>query len=66
MTKAELIELMFEYSDDTMVVIPGYQGGLSDVSWVEEVKLKLNVNSAWYYGPHEAEDDGDTVAIYLH
>jgi hypothetical protein len=65
MTKAELIEMMFDYPDDTMVVIPGYEGGLSDVTHVEDVKLKLNINSAWYYGPHEDDKDGDTDAIYL-
>lgn len=64
MTKAELIEMMSEYPDETMVVIPGYESGLSDVMHVEDVKLKLNVNIAWFYGPHE--DRGDTDAIFIH
>ena len=66
MTKAELIEAMSEFPDETMVVIPSFEGGLSDVDYVEDVKLKLNANSAWWYGPHEDDKDGDTDAIYIH
>ena len=66
MTKAELIEALSEYPDDTMVVVSGYEGGRKDVTEVDQIKLKLNANVAWYYGPHEEEEDGDTDAIYLH
>ena len=66
MTKAELIEMMSEYPNETMVVVSGYEGGKKDVTEVDQIKLKLNVNDSWYYGPHEEEEDGDTVAIYLH
>ena len=66
MTKAELIVALREYPDDTMVVVSGYEGGRKDVTEVDQIKLKLNVNDSWYFGPHEEEDDGDTDAIYLH
>ena len=66
MTKAELIEMMSEYPEDTMVVIQGYEGGLEDITEVEKIKLKLNYNTSWYYGPHKADNNGDTDAIYLH
>jgi hypothetical protein len=32
MTKAELIEMLSEYPDETMVVIQGYEGGLEDIT----------------------------------
>jgi hypothetical protein len=66
MTKAELIEALNEYPDDIMIVIPGHEGGRKEVEWAEGIKLKLNVNTVWYYGPHEEESDGDTDAIYIH
>jgi hypothetical protein len=65
MTKAELIEMMREYPDDTMVVIQGYEGGLEDITEIEKIKLKLNYNTSLFYGPHKEDDDGDTDAIYL-
>jgi hypothetical protein len=66
MTKAELIEALSPFPDDTMIVIPGYEGGRKEVEWTEEIKLKLNVNTEWYYGPHEEDTRGDTNAIYIH
>ena len=66
MTKAELIDALSEYPDDTMVVISGYEGGRKEVAEVCQIKLQLNVNVSRYYGPHEEGDDGDTDAIYLH
>jgi hypothetical protein len=66
MTKAELIDALSEYPDDTMVVVSGYEGGRKDIAEVEKIKLKLNYNTSCYYGPHKADNNGDTDAIYLH
>ena len=62
MTKAELIEMMSEYPDDTVVVVRGWDGGQAPVD-VEWVKLKL---TPWVDDPYEIDEDGDTDAIYLH
>lgn len=56
MTVAELIMLLEKWPNMTQrVVINGYEGGHHDLKAesLREVKLKLNVNTVWYYGPHE-------------
>jgi hypothetical protein len=37
MTKAELIDALSEYPDDTVVVIRGYEGGRKDIGEVEKL-----------------------------
>lgn len=54
MTVAELIEALQQIEDkNTPVVVLGYEGGLRDVSDVASVQMHLNVNTEWFYGPHE-------------
>lgn len=53
MTKKELIEMLSPYPDDILVCVNGYEGGYNEVSNLEETKLVLNVNTAWFYGKHE-------------
>lgn len=60
MNAEELIEELKKVPPKTMVVISGYEGGLNEVSTVEAVKIRLNVNDAWYYGKHEHAVFGDT------
>jgi hypothetical protein len=38
---------------DYRVVIPGYEGGYSDIHELEGMELALNVRGGWYYGPHD-------------
>jgi hypothetical protein len=64
----ELIEKLQKYDSEQMVVIYGYEGGYDEVDKINEIKLKLNVNKAWYYGKHEIVDDNedfDCVAVYI-
>jgi hypothetical protein len=67
MTKAELIEALNEFPDETMVVVRGCRGGCTTNLDVEMVKLEINVN---IYDcdlePHEVDEDGDTDAIYIY
>lgn len=50
----ELISLLQELDPDLEVVTSGYEGGYRGVDGVAEPEnFVLNVNSAWYYGPHE-------------
>ena len=55
----ELIEKLQRYNPEQMVVISGYEGGYDAVDEINEMKIKLNVNKAWYYGKHEIVDDGE-------
>jgi len=53
MTIAELIEKLKEYPQDLRVVVRGYEGGVDDVTYFEEMEIYLNYNTSWFYGKHE-------------
>lgn len=55
----DLIEKLLELDQETMVVVHGYEGGYCEVNEPTEVELVLNVNSEWFYGPHEMFDEDD-------
>jgi len=61
----DLLVLLSQLPPDVEVVVKGYEGGLDDVIDVKLVKIKRNVNSDWYYGRHETDDDGDTLAVFI-
>ena len=61
----ELIEELQKCDPEKMVVQYGYEGGCCEVSCVSEIRLKLDVNAAWYYGPHEEDKDGECDAISI-
>lgn len=65
MNVAELIKVLQELPQDALVVINGYEGGVNEVSNATETKIEQNVNTAWYYGDHEINEDSDTVAVYI-
>ena len=60
-----LIEHLSKLDPELMVVVSGYEGGVDEVDLLEPVKLKLNVNTKWYYGKHEEDKDGETQAIKI-
>lgn len=51
----ELIQQLQTYDPKLPVIGSGYEGGYIDLKHVGFQKIALNVNSAWYYGPHEAD-----------
>ena len=57
MTVSELILKLKALEDSghggDRVVIPGYEGGYSDVGQMEGLELALNVHEDWYYGAHD-------------
>jgi len=53
MTVAELIEKLKEYPQDLRVVVSGYEGGVDDVGYFEEMDIYLNYNTVRFYGKHE-------------
>jgi hypothetical protein len=65
MKVSELIEKLKQHDPEKMVVISGCEGGEDELEKIEEVKLRLNVNSEWYYGEHERDDKGECDAIFL-
>lgn len=62
----ELVELLGYQDQELDLVISGYEGGYRDLQGVNELELALNVNTAWYYGPHELPQfvDPDEVGGY--
>ena len=72
MTVAELIKSLKNLPPDRMVVIRGFEGGVEEVTELEEARIALDVNDEWSYGSHElldprdrGDDDNITDAIYL-
>lgn len=65
MNVKELIEELKKLPEDLMVVISGYEGGVYEVTNLDEVKLTLHANDAFYYGDHEIEEGGKTPAVYI-
>lgn len=68
MTVAELIERLKQFDPSQMVMVNGYEGGLKDVKFVGDARVRLNVNTERYYGPHEAsyeDENHDVVAVTI-
>jgi hypothetical protein len=55
MTVKELVAKLQALDQDAMIVTRGYEGGVTESSNVAPVTVRLNVNTAWYYGEHEIE-----------
>jgi len=66
MKVSELIATLLTMNPDHMVVLSGYEGGVNEVTSVNEVNINLDVNTAWYYGNHEIQDDGKTPGVYIY
>lgn len=73
MTVGKLKDKLDEYDDDTRVIRHGYEGGYCDINEPAEIDIVLDVNDAWYYGPHARSDahgvpkdkDADETALLL-
>lgn len=65
-TVKELIEKLKTMPQEAIVLLDGYEGGLSDIGTIKTASVDLNVNKEDYYGPHEESDSGSTEAVLLH
>jgi len=61
----ELIAELQKLDPELMVVVPGYEGGYSEANGLHPIRLDLNVNTEWYYGKHEQNDNGTTDAYLI-
>ena len=59
MTVKELIQQLQNMPPEQLVVIRGLEGGVDEVSDLENVRVALDVNEDWYYGAHEILDPRD-------
>jgi hypothetical protein len=54
----ELVQRLQEFDPEMVVVLSGYEGGYNTVSGVVKPQTFVEgVNTAWYYGPHELDDE---------
>lgn len=53
MTVKELIAQLSELDPELNVFVPGYEGGFHHAFPSEVKTFCLNVNTEWYYGPHD-------------
>ena len=66
MNVRELKVALSELDENLMLVVSGYEGGVTEVERIAPVKLLLNAHEAWYYGEHEVDnEDGDAKAICI-
>ena len=56
-TVAELIAELEQYPKTMRVMVNGYEGGFHDVGEATTINVALNINTEWYYGPHELWDE---------
>jgi hypothetical protein len=61
-TVADLKKELADLPDDAPVFTNGYEGGYHDAGSFGAATVRLNVNTVWYYGPHDdagAVDDAE-------
>ena len=66
----ELIKKLESFDPELMVIVSGYEGGVDEVKYAANVKIKLDVHTEWYYGEHEVanrnDDPFDCEVIHIH
>ena len=66
MTIKSLIAELEKYDEDLLVVVDGYEGGVTEKFKLLKANIEKNVHKAWYYGESEVSDSEDTTpALYL-
>lgn len=63
MRVSDLISKLLKFDPNMMVVIPGYEGGVTEVNGLKEIKVQLNVNKEWWNGEHEESNSGDGINV---
>jgi hypothetical protein len=62
----ELVEILSKMPNDALVLVDGYEGGLSEVVIPKLTQVELNVHTEDYNGPHEESPKGSQQAVILH
>ena len=62
-----LIKELEKYDDNLLVVVDGYEDGVTKTFKLLQVNINTNVHKAWYYGESEVSDSNEdtTPALYL-
>lgn len=59
MTIQDLIDKLQQFDPALKVVLTGYEGGCYFLYNARQVNIALDVNTDWYYGPHEVIPEND-------
>ena len=65
MTVKELIIILQEFDEDNLVLVDGYEGGVTKKFEIIKSKITSNVNKEWYYGESEIDPDGKIEVVYV-
>lgn len=65
MTVQQLKSALEHYPEDAIVLVPGYEGGYSDIGKLKETMVKLDHYKEEWYGPHEEVENAEQSAILL-
>jgi len=68
MTKKELVELLSQYDDDMLILIPGYESGYDDIGHTELANTFMVLDADWYDGEYQIAMDNSLPdnSILLH
>jgi hypothetical protein len=66
MTVNELIEKLKKLNGDSVILVQGYEDGLSDIGLIKESKAVFNVHSEDWNGPHEEDEKAENPVVILH
>jgi hypothetical protein len=66
----ELIEKLQAFDQEMLVLVDGYEDGLTEPKEPIVIKVNLNVHNEWYYGKHKQvykndKEKEDCEAVYL-
>lgn len=56
MTVSDLISALSNFPPDLPLVTNGPEGGYKNIHRLARIQVLMNVNSEWYYGPHDELD----------
>jgi hypothetical protein len=63
MTIKSLIEELQKYDEDLLVVVDGYEDGVTEKFKLLKANIEKNVHKAWYYGESEISDSENTTPV---
>jgi len=59
MTVQDLIDKLEKLDRNTLILIDGYEGGLTEIKSIDDGEIVLNYNKEPWYGPHEYIENTD-------
>lgn len=68
MTVSELIAILSEHDAKITVLVDGFEDGLEDLfaQNIRVIRYVENISEKSYRGPHDADPDGDKIALVFH